>query len=251
MLKINNKPKNWEKLQFYLKIRHIMNNITSEYSDYVDKLKAKTIVKLLCPQINVSKIIKILDTPDDIIEQDIESGHIIKSAHGSGWNINLRNITNIDNIKKQLFSYNKIYNDGKEKQYLSIKPKFFIEEIIDDKYRGANGDAFSYNFYCLYGKLQFLRIVDPLNKMVNSYDSNWNIIGENYMNMNFEKPSNYDDILNFITILSKQFEFVRIDLFIAKNDIIYFSEFTFTSNGGYPFGCYDIDNSFVDTWLLD
>ena len=33
--------------------------------------------------------------------------------------------------------------------------------------------------------------------------------------------------------LSKPFEFVRIDFYIGENDLIYFSEFTFTPAAGY------------------
>lgn len=251
MLKINNKPDNWESLRFHMKVRHIMKNITSEYSDYVDKLKAKTIVKLLCPQINVANVVRVLEDHSDITEHDIDHNHIIKSAHASRWNINLKNFSNIDTIKTKLTDYNKVYANGTEKQYISIKPQFFIEEIINDKYYGYTGNAISYNFYCLYGKMQFLRIDDPKNKLSNTYDSNWNIIGKNYMNFHFEKPSNYDDIVKIINTLSKQFEFVRVDLFIAKNDVIYFSEFTFTPNGGRPYGSHNIDNCFVTKWLLD
>jgi hypothetical protein len=49
------------------------------------------------------------------------------------------------------------------------------------------------------------------------------------------KPENYSNILNIVRELSKIFEFVRIDLYLSKDNKIYFSEFTFTPNGGSKF----------------
>ena len=55
------KPHYWNKLAFYEKIRYYGNILSKEYSDYVDKLKSKEIVKKICGDlIQVSIVIKIL-----------------------------------------------------------------------------------------------------------------------------------------------------------------------------------------------
>ena len=242
------KSHDWEIIPFHKKIQHICKNITSDYSIYVDKLKVKDIVKELCPNIKIAKIIRIFDNYNDVIESDINVNYIIKSSHASRWNINIKNNNmSINQIKEKLKSFDKVYNNGNEKQYINIKPIFFTEEKINDKYYGNNGDAISYNFYCLYGKIQMMRIDDPTNNYTNTYDSNWNLLSENYMNFIFEKPSNLNEITKMVTILASSFEFVRVDLFIGLNDDIYFGEFTFTSNGGNPFTT-PIDCWFVDVW---
>ena len=42
------KPPNWTNLAFYHKIKYYGKMLTQEYSEYVDKLKAKDIVKKIC-----------------------------------------------------------------------------------------------------------------------------------------------------------------------------------------------------------
>jgi hypothetical protein len=42
-------------------------------------------------------------------------------------------------------------------------------------------------------------------------------------------------MIDIVKELSKIFEFVRIDLYLSKDDKIYFSEFTFTPHGGMQF----------------
>ena len=240
------KPKNWKNLEFHEKIQYFMSVITKDYSQYVDKLQAKILAKNMCNEINIAKVIKILDNPHDINDQDINIDYIIKSVHASRWNINITN-KNIakENIINKLEKFNRQYNPTTELQYSHITPRFFIEEKIDDIYVGKNGMAFSYNFYCLYGKIQCIRVDNPRIKVVNMYDINWQLIGDDNMKLDIKKPDNYDDIITCVNKLCAPFEFVRIDLFLAKNNMIYFSEFTFTPNGGAKFITPII---FVDEW---
>ena len=55
-------------------------------------------------------------------------------------------------------------------------------------------------------------------------------------------------MLNIVRELSKIFEFVRIDLYISKDDKIYFSEFTFTPNGGTKFFNNDLELKYGLLW---
>ncbi len=128
------KPIGWEKLAFYEKIRYYGTILTKEYSDYVDKLKAKYIVKEICgEEIEIPKVIKILKNNKDITNLDINENYIIKGAHGSKFNINIKNNTSLREILILLNKYNIKYNPHKnESQYQYIEPKFFIEEKVDD-----------------------------------------------------------------------------------------------------------------------
>jgi hypothetical protein len=225
-----------------------MKVLTEDYSPYVDKIKAKEIVKNTCSEMNIAKIIKIIDKPNDFTKDDINPDHIIKSTHASRWNFKITKNTTIKEVHLFLNTCNKQYYPNISKQYSFIKPKFFIEEIIDDKNYGKSGDAIAYGFYCLYGKIQFIRIDDPKCKYVNMYDKDWNLKSPNYMNRIFTKPQNYSSIVNMISILSRPFEFVRFDIFIAVDDKIYFSEYTFTPNGGKKYKT-PIDNGFIDEWI--
>ena len=99
--------------------------------------------------IKIPKIIKELKDINDITEKDINPNHLLKASHGSGWNLDFRKINNIDDIKLFLIKYNKIYST-EEKQYKYIKPRFFIEEKINDLYTNLSGNAVVFMIRCIH-----------------------------------------------------------------------------------------------------
>ena len=57
-----------------------------------------------------------------------------------------------------------------------------------------------------------------------------------------------DLMLKLAKKLSKPFEFVRIDFYIGENDLIYFSEFTFTPNAGKQVFTKDVEYMLGKLW---
>ena len=72
--------------------------------------------------------------------------------------------------------------------------------------------------------------------MKNIYDENWKLIDYQYGfgsdGRNVEKPKQFDEIVEICDKLSEDFSYVRIDLYIFKNNI-YFGELTFTPGSGF------------------
>jgi len=230
--RITNKPENWSLLPLYSKISYYKTILNENYSPYVDKILAKNKVKeMLGMRIEVANVIKVLKDMNDLKEVDICDNYILKSSHGSGWNIDLQKEKDINNIKRQMNKWNKIYDTYEEKQYSHLQPKFFIEEKIEDKIIGKTDSAIVYMFRCIHGEPVIIGV--KYKGEHNIYDTNWKIL-EKKLKIQIKKPDNLDEILNIVRELSKIFEFVRIDLFLTK-DKIYFSEFTFTPNAGIQF----------------
>ena len=148
---------------------------------------------------------------------------MVKSSHGSGWNINIDRKTNVNYVKSKLQDWNKIYSCT-ERQYTYIKPRFFIEQKVN----GPSGDADVFMFRCIHGEPVSIGI--KRKKIQNSYDINWNPL--NVIEIaNITKPAHLDKMLSLARLLSSPFEFVRIDFYYVGG-IIYFSEFTFTPAAG-------------------
>jgi hypothetical protein len=242
-LRLQNKPENWSKLALYKKIQIYKMNLNYSYSKYVDKLTVKEILKNI-KDLHCAKVIKTLKSINDITETDINNNYILKSTHASGWNINF-NGQNIEYIKNKLSEWNIIFTGCNEPHYKYIKPRFFIEEKINDKYLGKTGEALVYMFRCIHGEPISLGIKHQ--KLQNSYDMNFNLIHKE-LDFIIIKPENYSNMLNIVRELSKIFEFVRIDLYISKDDKIYFSEFTFTPNGGTKFFNNDLELKYGLLW---
>lgn len=226
------KPDGWENLPMFKKIEIYGNYLTNKHAKYVDKIEAKKIVKEICgDKIEVAKIIKILESPKDLKNEDLNTSCLIKSAHASAWNINIDNKTSLENVIKKLNAWNKTYNTNNEKQYGFITPRFFIEEKIHDNILGKTGDALVYMIRCVHSEP--ISIGVKYKKVQNSYDIDWNPTQELKIPFLVPKPKKLKTMLEIAKKLSSDFEFVRIDLYIGKGDIIYFSEYTFTPAGGH------------------
>jgi hypothetical protein len=81
-------------MPFFSKIAYYKNTLDERFAPYVDKIEAKKIVKAeLGEQIRIPKIVRILKDPNDFNKGDINPNHMVKAAHGSGWNINMTSIS--------------------------------------------------------------------------------------------------------------------------------------------------------------
>ena len=225
------KPKNWMDLPMFKKIFYYGKHLTEDYAEYVDKLEAKRKVKEICGKdISVAKVVRVLGSYNDIADSDINSKYIIKSAHGSGWNVDIDSSVTLDYIIKKLKGWNIKYNSNMEKQYSFIKPRFFIEEKICDAILGYTGCALVYMIRCVHSKP--ISIGVKYKRVQNSYDIDWNLKSVPKIEFEIPKPKCLPKLLELCKLLSSNFEFVRLDFYIGENDMIYFSEFTFTPAGG-------------------
>lgn len=245
-----NKPLNWNNLALYEKIQFTKNKFGKNYSSYVDKIEAKNIVKNLCgDKIKIPVVKKIFQNYKDITQDDLHHTFIIKGAHSCGANIVLfpepepYDIPRLHRVLEEKF--NKKYTLGGESQYDYLEPKFFTELKIHDKQFGMNGNAITYMIRCIHGIPYTLTILDKKNgyqeyylynidktiKEIDMKNSDIKPIGFNYDLMRPDK-NELKKMYDLASILSTQFEFVRIDFYISKNSDIYFSEFTFTPNAG-------------------
>ena len=228
-------------MPLYKKIQRYSAQLDERFAPYVDKIEAKNIVKNICgDDISVAPLIRILDSPVDFSEIDINVNNMVKATHGSGWNINIERNTNVNYVKKILQSWNKTYSKT-ERQYTYIKPRFFIEQKVN----GPSGDADVFMFRCIHG--QPVSIGVKRGNIQNSYDINWNPLSSLQIS-NVVKPPQLDKMLRLAKLLSSQFEFVRIDFYYV-GEIIYFSEFTFTPAAGAQFFPMVLEEQFGSMWI--
>jgi hypothetical protein len=121
--------------------------------------------------------------------------------------------------------------NGAEPQYNYVKPRFFIEERINDKYLP---ELLNYKFRFAYGKIMPLISVS-MGLKKNVYDLDWKLCSPPELPFNIPKPTNLAKMISLARTLAKPFEFVRIDLYLCKDDKIYFGEYTFSPNRGHKF----------------
>ena len=150
----------------------------------------------------------------------------IKPTHLSGKVILQEDSEEIDlSVIKKWFRTNQ-YEIGREKNYRFLKPKIIVEPLIFNK---TNNEDFK--FFCYGGKAKFVQIdIDRRIKHSRLYfDREWNeqefCIKKPKAEKKIDKPKNFDSMLKLADCLSKDFEFIRVDLYTNGNEI-YVGELT-------------------------
>jgi len=239
------KPDGWSKLDFSQKISIYGKNLNSIHANYVDKLKAKNIVLESGAPVRVAKVVKILDSPANLLETDLDPDHIIKSSHGCKWNIDIKPRISLTSCRKMIKHLMRPYRSVNEKQYHTIEPMFFIEQKIIDRILGKTGGAIVYMVRCIHGKPVSIGVKH--REKSNHYDIDWKPLMPEQITIAISKPFDLEEMLESARILSQPFEFVRMDFYLAP-DSIYFSEFTFTPNNGKPVFTAELEKSLAALW---
>jgi hypothetical protein len=246
--KVANKPITWSYMPMYEKIGHYKTKLHQGYARYVDKLEAKQIVTEVCGiNLHVAPVRRILASPSDFQESDISSDCLLKATHGSGWNLDLEKVTDVSTIRSKLGEWNVPYRSHDEPHYSFVRPRFFIEEKINDSIIGKTAHAPVYMIRCIHGNPVTVNIKIGTEQV--GYDTDWNRLPLRIKSsLQIQKPACLAQMLHFARQLSQPFEFVRIDFYIGKDDTVYFSEFTFTPTGGNRLFSMDIEQLYGKMW---
>lgn len=227
------KPVAWPYMPLFEKIQYYKTILDAKYVPFVDKLEAKQQVAALCPEVQTAAVVKVLEAPMDLVASDLLQSQpcLLKATHGCGWNHILSPADDLHTLQTMLAGWQKPYS-GDEKQYTYLKPRFFIETIVDDVYTGKSGKARVFMIRCIHGKPVSVGVRAGNDSVVqNSYNTDFTLVEPARFAM--EKPVQWEAMLYYATKLSASFEFVRIDFYLATCGNVYFSEFTFTPAGGH------------------
>ncbi len=195
----------------------------------IDKIGTKYLIPLL----------GVYDNFDEINFEKLPNKFVIKCNHGRRYNIivqnkNKLNLTITKSKIEKWINTNYAFKNGLELQYRDIQPKILIEKYIEDD----KGHLKDYKFMCFNGKPYYIYL-DYQNKLEhkrNLYDLHWNQlpyeINSHLSTFHLtEKPKYLEKMIKLASILSKDFLYVRVDLYATKEKI-YFGGMTFTSSSG-------------------
>lgn len=178
---------------------------------------------------------------EDIDFSELPNSMIFKSTTGSARYkiINNKNDINFTELKRLMDSWNSLPFGyaGMEIQYLPIERKILCEKLLD-----MNGPSVvDYKIHCFNGRPLVVEYISDRNSnnlpyLETWFDTNWNklnILMKNGYNHSVtpSPPKNLKLMLNISQILSKDFLYVRVDLY-EINGKVYFGELTFTPANG-------------------
>ena len=223
-------PKTFSEKISYLKLhyRHDLGSLVADKVAVREYIKKKIGEEYLIP------LLAVYDNASQIIFGDLPQSFVLKTNHGSGWNIVCKNkdLLNkkdaINNLNRWL-SWNAYYL-SREWQYKNIKPMILCEQMLEYEIN-------DYKIFCFNGKPEYIQV--DLNRFSGHkrifYNTNWHRQDFSLLypisSINLGKPEKLDEMLNIARKLSIGFIFSRIDLYLHDNKI-YFGEITLHPEGG-------------------
>lgn len=218
---------------------------TTEWTDLADKYKVREFVEKKGLGNLLVKLYGVWEHAEDIDYEKLPERFVLKTNHGSGTNIIVRDKSKLDFKKtnEQLDKWLKMrFGWPIESHYLRIKPLIIAEEYLEENVNKQSSSLIDYKLFCLQGNPEgTLVCYDRSSTSVKmewydldwTYHPEWSINSEQYQKGKgiIEKPHNWNQMLEAARLLSEGFPQVRVD-FYDVNDKLYFGEMTFTSNQG-------------------
>jgi hypothetical protein len=219
-------------------ISQIVSGETNKYAIYADKYRVRNFVKERGLTHILTKLYGHWTDANDINFETLPNQFVLKQNAGCGLNIICfdKSKLNIRESIDKLNSWMKIKTFARlEPHYDKIEKCLIAEELIKDEYFDLPTD---YKFMCVNGKPHNILVVSEReghSYKLYTYNLNWKKIdllkGTYKHDTNIPKPKNLEKMIEYARILSKGFDFVRVDLY-DTGDKVYFGEMTFTPHGG-------------------
>lgn len=214
--------------------------ICRDLSQYVDKVAMRDYIKSKGLESILLKHYGVWDKPEDIPFDELPNHFILKSNNGCGHHVICRDKMSFDPQKaiETLHLAIKSGQEHVERHYRYITPKVFAEELIET----PDGDLpIDYKFTCIGGEIMdvFVATERATGAKYSTMDLEWNVLP--YIKDVWRpktippQPHDIKALADVAKVLSKDFDFVRVDLYEYRNQP-YISELTFFPWGGFLYG---------------
>lgn len=237
----NDKELNLENpIEFMEKIQWLKLFLYKEdYGYLVDKYEVRAFVENRIGAQYLNDIIGIYNNPDEINIDLFPNQFALKATHGSGYNIIVcdKEKLNWSSAKSKLNKFLKSdYSKfNGEAIYKNVKPRILAEKFLSES---ENDYIIDYKFFCFHGEAKYVWVKTFCSGKYRNcyYDLQWNKITDDnnkycFLEKEMKKPINFDEMISISEKLSKDFIFVRVDLYSVSNKV-YFGELTFFPWGG-------------------
>ena len=216
-----------------------INDIHPEYTDCVDKVKVRDIIKEKLGEDICFPLLGAWEKYEDINFDSLPECFVLKCNHDSGSVKIVKDKSVIDHKEFAKFFKSRLkmnpYTIGREYPYKNVKPM-----IIAEKYMVPEGasDIEDYKFFCFNGKpeIMFIATDRSVDVKFDFFDMDFNHL--DIVNIHpqsgkeITKPAMFDQMKEIAAKLSQGMKFVRIDLYEIEGKI-YFGEYTFFHGGGF------------------
>ncbi len=205
-----------------------------------DKYSVREWVKKEIGEEYLIPILGVWDKFDDIDFDKLPDKFVLKTNHGSGWNMIVKDKTKFNKEEaKEKFDYwmtlNYAFYGGFELHYKNISPKIIAEKYLENK---DGKPLLNYELWCFNNEVKYIQVLDMTDNVLKTamYNLKWEkqdfLPRPNLESLDVEKPNFLDLLIDLANKMSKDFAHVRIDFYCVDKSILKFGEMTFTSGSG-------------------
>jgi hypothetical protein len=204
-----------------------------------DKILVRNYVTEILGKEYLAPLIGVYDKSDQIQIHSLPDQFIIKTNHGSGWNIICLHKLNFSWVdeKRKLDYWLKLnyYWIWREWNYMDIQPKILIEKLMVDEKGAIPND---YKIHCFQGKAKMVEVhIDRFsNHKIIYMDLDWNILpfhkSFKAYNKRPARPKQLEKIINLAEKAAGDLPFVRVDFYFIGEQA-YITEMTFFPGSGF------------------
>ncbi len=230
-------PSTFNEKTIWLKMHHRARNATC----LADKVAVKEFVRAKVGGEYIVPTLAVYEHADQIDYTRLPATFVLKTNHGSGWNIICHDKNKLDwqNTRRQLnqwlaTDYSRI---GKEYQYAEIPRRILCEPLLG----GGRQDLNDYKVFCFSGKPTFIQVdVDRfLDHRRCFFDAEWTRVPFTTLyplaERDIPRPAPLREMLEVAAVLSSELVFARVDFYVVESRL-YFGEVTLHHGGGFePF----------------
>lgn len=194
-----------------------------------DKFLVRDFVKLRLEngEQHLTKLYAVVDSPAKICEFDLPKQFVMKPNHMSGLvkivhDFKMLELGELEKHAEICLEKNYYFNYY-EWAYKNIKPRIIFEELLE--FEGNTPD--DYKFFCFNGKPQFIQIDKGrfTKHQRNFYDLNLSLLPVRLDYENFQDkvttPKNFNKMIEIAKKLSKETDFIRVDLYNINGRIVF------------------------------
>lgn len=232
------------------------------YPSLVDKYLVKDIVAGNIGKDHIIPTIGVWDNPESIEWDKLPEQFVLKTTHGGGNSgvvickdkslIDKQQV--IDKLKKSLKQ--DIYKTFREWPYKNVNKRIIAEKYMEQE---DGSPLIDYKFFCFNGEPKYVYLSQYSHgndKDISCFlDLTWSQApfqrkGEKIASVIPTKPELFSEMTEMAIFLSKEFPFVRVDLYEINNKV-FFSELTFyPSSGMQPYEPIEWDKKLGDLLVL-
>ena len=220
-----------------------------------DKYLVRDWVKEIAGEEYLVPLLGVWDSFDEIDFDKLPDQFVLKTNHGSAWNIIVKDKSQFDkeDAKKKMDEWMKLnfaFVYGFQLHYMNIPPKIIAEKYIEEM-----DQVYDYKFMCFNGEVKFIWVdTDRFTRhrrtlFTPEWERRKETINKPAADFDIPRPKTFDKMLELATKMCQGFAHVRVD-FYEVDGKLYFGEMTFTSASGVEMSKTVEFNYEMGDWLV-